>query len=118
MKMSKPFLRCHLILYKKLVNIHISENCVGSSFPLLNLEFIYIVNVIRFEDHIKIYREEIGWKREEWIHLAQDIQIMKQDNEGDVTLDSIRCRHFLHRTMNFGFTRRTKEVTRRKNNLP
>jgi len=80
--MSKPFLRCHLILYKKLVSIHISENCVDSSFQLLNLEFITffsdIVNVIRFEDRIKIYREEISWKSEEWSHLDQDIKIMKK----------------------------------------
>jgi hypothetical protein len=58
------------------VIIHISENCVGSSFPLVNLEFIYlfsdIVNIIRFEDRILIYREEIEWKREEWSRLAQD----------------------------------------------
>jgi hypothetical protein len=65
------------------VIIHISENCVGSSFPLVNLESIYlssdIVNIIRFEDHILIYREDIqvGWKREEWSYLAQDRKIMK-----------------------------------------
>jgi hypothetical protein len=157
----------------RLVIIHISENCVGSSFPLLNMEYIYLFSdtvntgcptsyrtrhffnnsntnediatkfeqeyvrcwemkrnvsvvcvcnapnccdteqqsasqpgsvasgtpyIITFENHIKIYREEIEWKSEEWSHLAQDIKIMKQDNEGDVTLDSIRCRHFLHRT--------------------
>jgi hypothetical protein len=62
------------------VIIHISENCVGYYFPLVNLEFIYlssdIVNTIRFED-ILIYREEIGWKSEEWSHLAQDRKIMK-----------------------------------------
>jgi hypothetical protein len=63
------------------VIIHISENCVGFSFPLVNFEFIYlssdIVNIIRFEDDILIYREDIGWKREEWSYLAQDRKIMQ-----------------------------------------
>lgn len=61
--------------------IHISENCVGFSVPLPNLEFIYlfsdVVNIIGFEGHIKVYREEIGWKSQEWSHLAQDRKIMK-----------------------------------------
>jgi len=47
----------------------------------VNLEFIYlfsdIVNIIGFEGHIKVYREEIGWKSEEWSNLAQDRKIMK-----------------------------------------
>jgi hypothetical protein len=52
----------------------------------------------RWEDNIKMYLEEVGWKSMEWIDLAQDRD--RWQASVNATSGSIKCREFTDQLRN------------------